>query len=74
LQSLLDQICDLIGGKKYFLVLDDVWTKEFTKWEPFKNALKCGVQGSRILVITRKDSVAKMMESFHNQFGGIVPR
>ncbi|XP_075666086.1 putative disease resistance protein RGA1 [Castanea sativa] len=65
LQSLLARICDLIGGKKFFLVLDDVWTKEFTKWEPFKNALKCGVQGSRILVTTRKDSVANMMESSH---------
>ena len=42
-QSLLAHICDLFKGKKLFLVLDDVWTKEFTKWEPLKNALKCGV-------------------------------
>ncbi|XP_065635774.1 putative disease resistance protein RGA3 [Quercus suber] len=72
LQSLLAHICDLIGGKKFFLVLDDVWTKEFTKWEPFKNALKCGVQGSRILVTTRKDSVAKMMESSHTINLGVL--
>uniref|UniRef100_A0A7N2LWA0 Uncharacterized protein n=1 Tax=Quercus lobata TaxID=97700 RepID=A0A7N2LWA0_QUELO len=65
LQSLLPHICDLIGKKKFFLVLDDVWTEEFIKWEPFKNALKCGAQGSRILVTTRKINVAEMMESSH---------
>ncbi|XP_030956768.1 putative disease resistance protein RGA3 isoform X1 [Quercus lobata] len=33
-------------------------------WKPFRDALKnCGSQSSRILVTTRKDQVAKMMES-----------
>ncbi|XP_050289465.1 putative disease resistance protein RGA3 [Quercus robur] len=65
LQSLLPHICDLIGKRKFFLVLDVVWTEEFIKWEPFKNALKCGAQGSRILVTTQKINVAEMMESSH---------
>ncbi|XP_075664813.1 putative disease resistance protein RGA3 [Castanea sativa] len=63
LQSLLDRLYSLIGGRKFFLVLDDVWTEDSTKWELFKNALKCGAQGSRILVTTRKTRVANMMES-----------
>uniref|UniRef100_A0A7N2LTM2 Disease resistance protein RGA3 n=2 Tax=Quercus lobata TaxID=97700 RepID=A0A7N2LTM2_QUELO len=63
LQSLLDRLCSLIGGKRFFLVLDDVWTEDSTKWEPFRNALKCGAEGSRILVTTRKTRVANMMES-----------
>uniref|UniRef100_A0A2N9H4Z2 NB-ARC domain-containing protein n=1 Tax=Fagus sylvatica TaxID=28930 RepID=A0A2N9H4Z2_FAGSY len=50
-------------GKRFFLVFDDVWTEDYTLWEPFRNALKCGSQGSRILVTTRKSSVAKMMDS-----------
>uniref|UniRef100_A0A2N9I8S4 Rx N-terminal domain-containing protein n=1 Tax=Fagus sylvatica TaxID=28930 RepID=A0A2N9I8S4_FAGSY len=41
--------------KKFFLVLDDVWTEDHKKWEPFRNALKCGSQGSRILVTTRNN-------------------
>ena len=65
LQNLLARIRNLIGGKKFFLVLDDMWTEVFTKWEPFKNALKCGAQGSRILVTTRKNNVSEMMESSH---------
>ncbi|XP_050289453.1 putative disease resistance protein RGA3 [Quercus robur] len=63
LQSLLVKLCSLIRGKRFFLVLDDVWTEDFTKWEPFRNALKCGAEGSRILVTTRKTGVVNMMES-----------
>ena len=63
LQCLLNRICDLIKGKKFFLVLDDVWTKDHKKWEPFKNALKCGAQGSRILVTTRNEEIVKIMGS-----------
>ena len=63
LQSLLKIICQLIKGKRLFLVFDDVWTEDYTLWEPFRNAFKCGSQGSRILVTTRKSSVAKMMDS-----------
>ena len=62
-QNLLDKICDLIKEKKFFLVLDDVWTEDFNKWKPFKGALTCGAQGSRILVTTRKETVAQMMGS-----------
>ncbi|XP_050273294.1 putative disease resistance protein RGA3 [Quercus robur] len=63
LQSLLKKICALIRGKKFFLILDDVWTEDYKMWEPFKLALKCDVQGSRILVTTRKSRVAEMMGS-----------
>jgi Leucine-rich repeat (LRR) protein len=63
LENLFEKICDLIRGKRFFLVLDDVWTEDSKKWEPFRDALKCGGQGSRILVTTRKNNVAEMMRS-----------
>ena len=64
LQSLLDTICAKIWGKQFFLVFDDVWTEDYAMWKPFKDVLKnCGSQSSRILVTTRKDKVANMMES-----------
>ncbi|KAM3704522.1 hypothetical protein ACJW31_03G011100 [Castanea mollissima] len=64
LQSLLEKICELIGGKKFFLVFDDVWTEDYAMWKPIRDALKsCGSQSSKILVTTRKGKVAKMMES-----------
>ena len=59
----MSKIHDLIKHKKYFLVLDDVWTEDFQKWEPFKIALKNDVHGSRILVTTRKQRAAEVMGS-----------
>ena len=63
LQTLLRKIHELIKEKKFFLVLDDVWTEDSQKWEPFKLALKNDVHGSRILVTTRKNKVAEVMGS-----------
>ena len=41
-----------------------MWTEDYAMWKPFRDALKsCGSQSSRILVTTRNDKVAKMMES-----------
>ena len=64
LQSLLDSIFDLIVGKKFFLVLDNVWTEDYILWEPFRNALRWGAQGSRILVTTRNHAVTRLMDSY----------
>jgi hypothetical protein len=63
LEPLCKRISESIEGKKFLLVLDDVWEDNPRKWEPLKESLKCGAPGSRILVTTRKDTVAKMMES-----------
>ena len=63
LQGLLEKITIKVWGKKFFLVLDDVWMEDSIMWEPFKNALKCCAQGSRIIVTTRKSRVAEVMGS-----------
>ncbi|GLT90101.1 hypothetical protein SLE2022_080530 [Rubroshorea leprosula] len=63
LQSLLKGICGSLGGKKFFLVLDDVWTEDGNSWDSVKQTFKHGAPGSRILVTTRKDAVVEMMES-----------
>ncbi|KAL9448531.1 hypothetical protein AB3S75_015925 [Citrus x aurantiifolia] len=61
--SLLQHICESIAGKSFLLVLDDVWDGNYLKWEPFYRCLKNGLHGSKILVTTRKGSVASMMGS-----------
>uniref|UniRef100_A0A7N2L4C5 NB-ARC domain-containing protein n=2 Tax=Quercus lobata TaxID=97700 RepID=A0A7N2L4C5_QUELO len=63
LQSLLEQICELIKGRKCFLGIDYEWTEDSTLWEPFRLALQNGAPGSKILITTRKNIVAKMMGS-----------
>ncbi|KAL5570408.1 hypothetical protein UlMin_026983 [Ulmus minor] len=54
------------NGKKFFLVVDDVWTVDYREWEPFEEALRKGAPGSRILVTTRKTEVAQMMRAKSN--------
>ncbi|KAL4637209.1 hypothetical protein ACB092_03G063300 [Castanea dentata] len=63
LQSQLDRIRANIAHKKFFLVLDDVWTEDYTMWEPFKVAFNCVALSSNIIVTTRKSRVAEMMGS-----------
>nr|XP_023875188.1 putative disease resistance RPP13-like protein 1 [Quercus suber] len=63
LQSLLDRICANIANEKFFLVLDDVWTEDYTMWDQFKVAFQCVALSSYIIVTTRKSRVAEMMGS-----------
>ncbi|XP_034695656.1 putative disease resistance protein RGA3 [Vitis riparia] len=62
-----------IDGKKFLLVLDDVWNEDYQLWEQLKNCLKCGGRGSRILVTTRNESVARMMRSTYMHSLGSLP-
>nr|GME00994.1 putative disease resistance protein RGA3 [Ipomoea batatas] len=50
---------------RFLLVLDDVWTEEYAKWEPFKNCFNKKCSGSRILVTTRSERAARMMGSVY---------
>ncbi len=60
---MLQNVHTLIKGKKFFLVLDDVWTEDYEIWELFRLVLQTGAQGSRILVTTRKRRVSEIMGS-----------
>ncbi|KAG2674849.1 hypothetical protein I3760_13G156700 [Carya illinoinensis] len=52
-----------IGGKKYLLVLDDVWNEDVKKWDDLKVLLEVGASGSRILITTRSKKVAQMTQT-----------
>ncbi|KAL1538220.1 putative disease resistance protein RGA3 [Salvia divinorum] len=61
LELVLQKLKASILGKKFLLVLDDVWTEDNNKWEPLKINLKHGAPRSKILVTTRNERVAMMM-------------
>ncbi|GLT65134.1 hypothetical protein SLA2020_375840 [Shorea laevis] len=65
LNALLERICKSIEGKKYLLVLDDVWTENDEDFGELNVTFKRGAAGSRILVTTRKDTVSRVMGSSH---------
>ncbi|MBA0618786.1 hypothetical protein Godav_028078 [Gossypium davidsonii] len=65
LQSVLSKISEKLTREKFLFVFDDVWTDRDQDWETLKVAFKYGMPGSCILVTTRKESVARRMESPH---------
>ena len=52
-----------IDGKRYLLVLDDLWEHDRKKWLSLENLLKGGARGSRILVTTREMKVAEIVHT-----------
>ncbi|KDO39012.1 hypothetical protein CISIN_1g044935mg, partial [Citrus sinensis] len=62
-QSLMQHIQECVEGEKFLLVLDDLWNKDYYKWEPFYNCLKNGLHGSKILITTRNETTAHNMGS-----------
>nr|AAO37646.1 NBS-LRR resistance protein RGH2 [Manihot esculenta] len=58
LEALKSRLEKIISGKKYLLVLDDVWNENREKWENLKRLLVGGSSGSKILITTRSKKVA----------------
>ncbi|GMI79658.1 hypothetical protein like AT3G14470 [Hibiscus trionum] len=60
MDQLQKQLRDKIDGKKYLLVLDDIWNDDRERWFSLKKLLMGGAKGSRIIVTTRSLRVAKI--------------
>nr|XP_012466329.1 unnamed protein product [Gossypium raimondii] len=54
-------LAEKLVGKRFLLVLDDVWNEYHDKWDRLKQALQCGRKGSTVIVTTRLEKVALMM-------------
>jgi leucine-rich repeat protein SHOC2 len=65
----IDAMCRILKEKlkekRYLLVLDDVWNEEAQKWDDLISRLSrvTDTQGSNILVTTRSDKAAKIVET-----------
>ncbi|KAG5569057.1 hypothetical protein H5410_058823 [Solanum commersonii] len=51
----------LLIERKYLVVVDDVWQRE--AWESLKRAFPDGKNGSRVIITTRKEDVAKRADN-----------
>nr|DAD32446.1 TPA_asm: hypothetical protein HUJ06_011297 [Nelumbo nucifera] len=60
-EALHNLLTDSLENRLFLLVLDDMWTEDVFDWDPLKLSLNFSAQGSRILVTTRKTTVATML-------------
>ncbi|XP_004309059.1 PREDICTED: putative disease resistance protein At3g14460-like [Fragaria vesca subsp. vesca] len=62
LNSILEKLSKELAGKKFLIVLDDVWhTCSYSQWTTLQASFRVGAAGSKIIVTTRDAKVANMM-------------
>ncbi|KAL8159824.1 hypothetical protein V2J09_001361 [Rumex salicifolius] len=59
------ELRETIQGKKYLLVMDDVWDENASNWSRLKILLNCGKIGSKVLITTRKTKVAQCFDAIN---------
>ncbi|XP_047339475.1 putative disease resistance protein RGA4 [Impatiens glandulifera] len=66
LEKLQRKVRDKLKGKRYMIVLDDVWNENVEAWDQLRSILDCGLNGSFVLTTTRKRNVAEIMETIQH--------
>ncbi|KAG2668823.1 hypothetical protein I3843_14G008100 [Carya illinoinensis] len=73
-QQLQVTVQENLNGKKFLLVLDDVWSEKPKHREFLGQLLHYGTRGSTILVTTRNDSVALAMHAIATHHLDLLPK
>jgi len=64
LNSIQLDLLDKLKGKKFLIVLDDVWIEDCESWSSLTKPFIRGIKGSKVLMTTRNESVAAVVP-FH---------
>lgn len=61
MDALQFRLQELLIGKRFLLVLDDVWNEDDNEWDKLRTSLTGGKEGSTVIVTTRSEKVASIM-------------
>ncbi|KAF5775418.1 putative P-loop containing nucleoside triphosphate hydrolase, leucine-rich repeat domain superfamily [Helianthus annuus] len=70
---LQEALNDHVKGKKFLLVLDDIWSESYEDWETLVRPLYTCAPGSKIIITTRTDQLLKQLvyTPLHKQLHGL---
>jgi hypothetical protein len=72
LDPLQQSLQEKLRGRRFLLVLDNVWNEDDDKWDDLKYVLCCGAKGSGVIVTTRIEKIALKMATLPiHHMGGL---
>ncbi|KMT17119.1 hypothetical protein BVRB_2g041730 [Beta vulgaris subsp. vulgaris] len=51
----------VLRNKRFLIILDDMWSVMYSDWDDLRTPLRAGAKGSRVIVTTRIQKVARIM-------------
>ena len=58
-----ENLMKLLKGKKFLIILDDIWFENYNDWNQLQTPFTQGLKGSRVIVTTRKHKTARLVIS-----------
>ncbi|XP_048494526.1 putative disease resistance RPP13-like protein 1 isoform X2 [Beta vulgaris subsp. vulgaris] len=56
-----EKLQHVLTGKRFLIVLDDIWSEDYAIWNQLQIPFRDGARGSKVIMTTRYEKIARMM-------------